>query len=166
MDGPAMVAGRGRGCGTSTVTGDRGPVFRRGRHMNLSIPLYVEERRVPDMPTPTFFVRPLFFEGPFRASDLLSRATTKLASDLRQWLDKLGKNPRHDDLAEWTFAPDIDEHHVSVPLDLRRSHPTFRAMVVTFKALDRRIAFAPALHRLSFEILRGQSLEERVAEVY
>ena len=46
------------------------------------------------------FVRPLFFEGPFRASDLLSRATTKLASDLRQWLDKLGKNPRHDDLAD------------------------------------------------------------------
>ena len=101
--------------------------------MNLTIPLYVEERRVPSAPSPLFVVRPLFFDYPSRQADLLSRATTKLAADLRQVLEGLGKQMRHDELARWTFSPDITERHISVPLDLRRSRPTLRTLVVTFR---------------------------------
>lgn len=110
-------------------------------------------------------MRPLFFPGPRRQAELLSRATSKLAADLRKHLDELGRNMRHEALAEWCFAPDVAEHHLRARLDLRGSAPVCKTLVVTFPALGRTVAFAPALPDLWFDLTRGQSLEARAADV-
>src|SRR4029079_16841252 len=99
----------------------------------------------PGAPGPEFFVRPLFFPRPSRQSDLLSRATSKLATDLRRQLDELGRNMRHEALANWCFAPDVAEHHLKLRLDLRRSAPLVKTLFVTFAAMGRTVAFAPVL---------------------
>jgi len=133
--------------------------------MNVTIPLYVEERKEPGEPTPRFTVRPLFFAEPSRTAELLSRATSKLAGDVRRRLDELGKQMRHEDLARWTFAPEVAEHHLTLHLQLRRSAPHFKALFVTFRALGRQLAFTPALPDLFFELDKAEQLRDRATEV-
>src|SRR5688572_7907471 len=113
--------------------------------MNLTIPLYVEERKRPGLPAPVFTVRPLFFDQPSESAELLSRAVTKLAQSLRRLLDALGKQMRHDELAAWTFNPELDERQVDLTVQLRRSTARCRLRIVSFDALGRRVAFVPAL---------------------
>lgn len=133
--------------------------------MNLTVPIYVEERKRPGQPVPEYSVRPLFFSHPVRKDELLSRALTKLAGDLRALLDNLGRDMRHDALARWSFLPDIVEQHLSLRLELRRSASVCKALFVRFEALGRRLAFTPVLPELWFELEKSESLETRAREV-
>ena len=58
---------------------------------------------------PTYIVRPLFQSEPVQRAEKLSRALAKLSNDLYQLLHELGQEPRHDQLAQWTFSPLLDE---------------------------------------------------------
>ena len=133
--------------------------------MKLTIPLYVEEHRPKGAAAPTFAVRPLFFEAPVQRGEQLNRVVSKLAGDVRRLLDGLGSEPRHDALAEWTFCPELEDRRFDLKLELRRQTPQVRVTVVSFAALGRRLAFLPALPDVWFEILRGQDLRDRAAEV-
>ena len=133
--------------------------------MNLTVPIYVEERKRPGQTVPEYSVRPLFFSHPVRKDELLSRALTKLAGDLRSLLDSLGREMRHDELARWSFLPDMTEKRLSLRLELRRSAPICKALFVRFEALGRRLAFTPVLPDLWFELEKPESLEARAAEV-
>jgi ATP-dependent Clp protease ATP-binding subunit ClpA len=133
--------------------------------MNVTVPLYVEERRGKGQPAPMFAVRPLFHPLPQRQADQLSRALSKLAQDLRKLLDGLARQPRQDVLADWTFNPQTEEHRVAFNLVLKRHTHRVRMLVVSLPALDRRLAFSPLLPELWFEVARSQRVSDRVEEV-
>lgn len=133
--------------------------------MKLTLPLLVEETRRPDSPRPLFSVRPLFFPGPCGQGEHLSRATAKLAQALRKHLDEIGKRLRHDGLLPWTFCPTVEEQHLKSKLVLRRNTADCRVLVVSFHALDRRLAMMPAVPDRWFEVTRGQRVLDRAAEV-
>jgi ATP-dependent Clp protease ATP-binding subunit ClpC len=133
--------------------------------MKLTIPLFVEEKRRADFATPLLSARPLFFPGPTGQAEHLSRAITKLAQALRKRLDALGKQPRHDALLPWTFAPKLEEHRLNGRIVLRRGTVEVRALVVSFMALDRRLAIIPAVPDRCFEVLRGHHVLDRAREI-
>src|SRR5205085_11810041 len=70
--------------------------------MNITIPIYVQSHR------DTYLVRPLFFPRPIQQHEKLERVLHLLAGELRKVLRELGKMLRHEDLAAWTFCPDLD----------------------------------------------------------
>jgi hypothetical protein len=82
--------------------------------MNVTIPIYVQARR------DTYTVRPLFFPGPVRQHEKLERVLHLLARDLRKELYEIGRQLRHDDLAQWTFSPEMDYHRLELVLELRK----------------------------------------------
>lgn len=133
--------------------------------MNLALPVYVEEHKVPGQPAPQFLLRPLFFTAPHESGPVLSTVLAKLAREIRKRLDALADAPRHDELIPWTFAPDLAQTPVKFTLQLRRQTAECRLLVVSFEAFDRRIGFIPALGDLFFEINRGQNVTTRAREV-
>jgi ATP-dependent Clp protease ATP-binding subunit ClpA len=133
--------------------------------LTLTIPLYTEERRPKERRGSLFTVRPLFFNEPSWTHEQLSRATTKLAEALRRVLDQLASESIQDLLAEWAFHPAIQEHHVRIKLQLRRQTAQFNLLVITFEALERRIGMIPLLPAISFDVLRGERVEQRANEV-
>jgi ATP-dependent Clp protease ATP-binding subunit ClpC len=133
--------------------------------MNLSIPLLVQEARRAGSAVPVFVVRPLFMTGPTGQGEHLSRATSKLAMAVRKRLDLLGKSPRHDALLPWTFSPTVHERRLKAKLTLRRGTADCSTLVVWFGALGRRLAMMPALPDRWFEVVRGQDVLDRAAEV-
>jgi ATP-dependent Clp protease ATP-binding subunit ClpC len=132
--------------------------------VNLTIPLYIETRKTPER-TQEFVVRPLFFPHPLRKHEKLERAMHLIALDLRLELAELGKQPRHDELARWTFGPNVEPHRLDVKVELRKRTARLRLMFVTFEALGRRLAFSPAVPEAWFELARGENLQTRAAEV-
>lgn len=133
--------------------------------MNLAIPVYIEEHKVPQDPVPQFRLRPVFFSAPFKLSRQLSSGMTKLAQAVRHELDSLAILPRQEKLIPWTFSPQFSEHNVKFSMQLRRQTAECRFLVLSFEAFDRRLAFAPALPDIFFELLRGQDIAARAREV-
>src|SRR5262245_10561640 len=138
---------------------------RGGRGMTFSIPILIEERTTSEQMPPTFVVRPLFVSTPTQSSDRLGRALNKLTSDLLQVLRELGREPRHDELARWTFHPDLEETTVELRLELASGSQAGRFFLVGYEALDRKIFFTPTLPELHFEVSAEQDLKERATAV-
>jgi ATP-dependent Clp protease ATP-binding subunit ClpC len=133
--------------------------------MNLPIPVYIEEHKRPRDANPEYRLRPLFFTSPVKVSRQLSSGMTKLAQAVRQELDSIAVRPRQEGLVPWTFSPELTEEKVRFPLQLRRQTADCRFLVISFPAFGRRIALAPSLPDLYFEVLRGQSVATRAREV-
>ncbi len=95
----------------------------------------------------------------------LERALQRITNQLREKLHFLGKELRHDELARFTFNPELDYHRLDVAIDLRRRVAKSRFLFVAFNALDRRIAFTPSLPELWFELNKGHTLASRANEV-
>src|SRR5437016_4298742 len=98
--------------------------------MNLAIPIYVEEHRIPDDPHPQFRLRPLFFAAPIKMGRQLSTAMSKLAQAVRNELDSLAVRPRQAGLIPWTFSPALVERNLKIGLQLRRQTAECRFLVV------------------------------------
>ena len=133
--------------------------------MNVTIPVLVEETKRPDLAAPMYTVRALLRDGPRGQGEHLSRAMSKLANELRKALEALGRQARHDDLLPWTFCPAVADQTLKTRLTLRRGTAQVRVLVISFNALDRRIAMMPALPGRWFEIQRGQKVLDRAKEV-
>lgn len=131
--------------------------------MLLSVPIYVEVRR--EEGRLVHHLRPVFFVGPHAADPHLGLAMGKLHKRLKQHLDLLGGQHRHDNLAVAAFAPDLETHLLKHTLDLRERQARCKLLWVVFAGLDRRIACSPALPDLWLELASGQRLEERTREV-
>ncbi len=127
--------------------------------MNITIPIYVQSHR--DL----YVVRPLFFPRPIQQHEKLERVLHLLAGELRTDLRELGKMLRHDDLAAWTFSPDLDYHRLDLVLELRKRLARGRFFFVVFHTLGRRIAFTPSVSDVWFELARGENLAERATDV-
>jgi ATP-dependent Clp protease ATP-binding subunit ClpC len=136
--------------------------------MLFSIPILIQERPArtdAGASTPLFIVRPVFHAEPEQKSEKLSRALNKLNANLHDLLRGLGDEQRHDDLAEWTFSPSLHQRTLAVRLNLKSGAPLKTFFLVHYEALDRQICFFPSISDLSFELLPGQKIEERAAEV-
>jgi ATP-dependent Clp protease ATP-binding subunit ClpA len=131
--------------------------------MNLTVPLYVESRRQGS--ETLYLVRPLFFARPARHHERLERALHLLAHELRLHLHHLGKQPRHEELAAWSFNPRLDYQRIDLTIELRKRTARLRLLVVLFDALGRRVAFAPVIPDVWFELARGEQVAARAAEV-
>jgi ATP-dependent Clp protease ATP-binding subunit ClpA len=132
--------------------------------MKITVPIYIEQQHDPGQPV-SYFVRPLFFHEPVARDEELRRAIGKLVKALRRTLDEVGKRMWHNELAGYSFAPELDDQMLSFNLDLKTRRAACRMLFVTFNSLNRRIAFSPNLPQLYFEIERGETLQERATEV-
>ncbi len=124
--------------------------------------------RIPVAVTQTktgYAARPLFFDKPARDDTHLHRLLAKLGRDLVERLETLGKEARHDELASWTFAPNVSAHRLAFKIELRRRVADVKYLLVAFEHLGRKLAFATAVPEVWFEVARGETLEARAAEV-
>lgn len=129
--------------------------------MVFTIPILVEERPARDAQSTSFLVRPLFHGQPAQRADKLSRALNQLTSDLQELLGELGRDPKHDALARWTFNPAIEETVEELRLELNSGWLKSRFFFASYGTLGRKLCFTPAAPGLHFELLPGQSLAER-----
>ncbi len=90
--------------------------------MNLTIPIYIEQLPQEGQSTPVYAVRPLFFPDPIGLDVELQRALAKFAKAMRRDLDSRGRAMRHDSLAEYCFAPEVDEELITLALDPENAH--------------------------------------------
>lgn len=134
--------------------------------MNLTIPIYVESYKPPDQPAPLFFCRGLFIDGPATQDRQLNRAVNELVKQLKRRLDELAREPRHDDFLAATFCPDLEDHCLDLAFDLRSGWQRLRLSIVAFRAIDRRIAFSPALPDVWFEAPAEEQLQSRANRVF
>jgi ATP-dependent Clp protease ATP-binding subunit ClpA len=132
--------------------------------MRLSIPVLVETVRDENAWT-VYTARPLFFTEPQARDRDLRRLTAKIGRDLQRQLDRLGKEARHDDLAQYTFHPRLQSQRVELKIELRRRLVRARYLIVTFRHHGRRIAMVPSLPELWFDLQRGESAASRATEV-
>ena len=130
--------------------------------MIFSIPIFVEERSSGSARRPSFIARPLFVAEPVQRGEKLSRALVKLSNELHELLHRLGEEPRHDELARWTFNPWIEEATLELRLELSSGSHQRHFFFSGYSALGRKLWFTPALPHLHFEVLQGQSLAERL----
>ena len=133
--------------------------------MLFSIPILVEEHAQADARLNAFVVRPLWHAEPVERADKLSRALNKLTQKLQESLTKLGRQPRHDALAEWTFHPTFEETTLELRLELNSGSHKCQLFFAGYPALGRKLYFTPAAPDLHFEVLPGQTLGERATAV-
>jgi ATP-dependent Clp protease ATP-binding subunit ClpC len=133
--------------------------------VKITVPIYIQKLS-PKGATPQMHIlRPLFHPQIEARGEDLNRAMTKLAQKLRQVCDRLGRKLRHEELARYGFAPEIEDHFYKARLDLGSRMVKCNFLIVAFQSLGRRIAFTPSLPDLWFEIHRGETLADRTAEV-
>jgi hypothetical protein len=127
--------------------------------MKITIPICIQSL------TDRYRVTPLFVAGPRAEHEKLERALHLLARDLREELRRLGRLERHDELAAYTFNPDLDYHRLDVAVELRKRVARCRFLFVAFESMGRRLAFTPSVADLWFDVARGERLEDRATEV-
>lgn len=131
--------------------------------LRLTLPLYVREGC--GETGPEYRVRPLFFAEPCERGDTPGRACARLVGAVRNHLQRLAQSARLDELAAWTFCPEMEDSMVEVPVDMGRRTVGARLLVALFSTLGRRMAYVPALPDPWVEIPRGQGVAERVGAV-
>ncbi|MBL9168877.1 MAG: ATP-dependent Clp protease ATP-binding subunit [Verrucomicrobiales bacterium] len=134
--------------------------------MIFSIPIFIEERSSGPGISPTFVVRPLFQREPVQRAEKLTRALAKLSNNLHQLLLGLGRSPRHDDLAAWTFDPLLDETTIELRLELKSGSHRRLFFLVGYSSFGRKLYFCPKLPELHFEVLSNQTLADRAVTVF
>jgi ATP-dependent Clp protease ATP-binding subunit ClpA len=132
--------------------------------VTFAIPIFVEER-AGGIAAPAFIARPLFHPKPVQRAEKLSRALAKLSNDLHQLLHDLGKDPRHDELAEWTFNPLIEEATLDLRLELDSGSHKRTFFFAGYEALEKKLFFTPTISELHFGVRKGESLAERATTV-
>ena len=133
--------------------------------MIFTVPLYA--RMIPggkDKPS-LCEVQPLFVPYHSEQAELLGQAVSRLGRSIRKTIMHAARIGDADKLAAWAFCPATEERRLTLPITLRRREAQCRFLIITYSVLDRKLAFTPSVPGVWFEILRGQSLKDRAAEV-
>src|ERR1043166_1002386 len=137
--------------------------------MNIRIPIYVEEQKPKASELQhvrPVSLRPLFFPQPVEEDVSLQRATARLTNELRRYLDRLARLARHEELAAYSFYPQLDETMREVKIELRKMSFSLRHLFVILSAFGRRFACTPSLPDVWVEVSRGETVRDRVQEVF
>jgi len=134
--------------------------------MRIELPILVEQRKPePDKP-PAFFARALFLPtGPARSGQRIDRVLTKLAGDLRDYLNGLAGELDHRPLVDAMMNPPLESRTLPLTLDLRRQTARGRWLAAVFTIGEKRLGFVTEYPDLWFVLTPGQSIESRVTEV-
>lgn len=134
--------------------------------MNVSIPVLVVEQKQLNSSLALQTVRPLFFPQMIEQAESLPRALNKLSNNLRQQIETLGKEARHDRVAEICFAPPLlDSKIVDLRLNLGAENFDCRYLFVRLAGFGKRLVLTPNVPDLWFELEKGEDLKMRAAEV-
>ena len=137
--------------------------------MNIRIPIYVEEQKPKASELQhvrPVSLRPLFFPQPVEEDVSLQRATARLTNELRRYLDRLARLARHEELAAYSFYPQLDETILEFKIELRKMSFSLRHLFVILSAFGRRFACTPSLPDVWVEVSRGETVRDRVQEVF
>jgi ATP-dependent Clp protease ATP-binding subunit ClpC len=133
--------------------------------MNVTIPVLVTEYKKPNSSVTMQNVRPLFYPQPAEEAESLQRALNKLAGTLRNQIEKLGKEARHDEIAKMCFSPVIAAKRLDFRLNFGAENFDCRYLFARFSAFNKRLAFTPNVPDVWFEVERGENWELRAVEV-
>lgn len=133
--------------------------------MKITVPIYIQKHSKKGAEPALHILRPLFHQHIETRGEDLNRAMTKLAQKLRQRCGEHGAAMRHDSLARYAFSPDLEDHFHKFNFEMASRRARSNLLIVAFKSLGRRIAFAPSVPDLWFEIHRGETLGSRALEV-
>ncbi|WP_254508670.1 AAA family ATPase [Anatilimnocola floriformis] len=125
--------------------------------MELTLPIYIEVRR--EGGRPIHHVRTLFMHGPQAADAHLGLAMGKFNKRLKEQLDGLGRQDRHEDLMQAAFSPPLQSRVIKLTIELKHRQARVRFLFATFAALERRVAFTPSLPMVWFEYETDAQLE-------
>ena len=137
--------------------------------MNVRIPIYVEERKpeVADFQhVRRVSLRPLFFGQPIEQDLSLQRATSRLTNTLRSELGRLARFARHEDLAAYSFYPPLNETMLEFTIEVGKKRFALRHLFVVLSAFDRRFAWTPSVPDVWVEVVRGETVRDRVQEAF
>src|SRR5687767_5499790 len=137
--------------------------------MNINVPVYIQEEhpRQSDFgKSRRLSIRPLFFGEPVEQDESLQRATARLSRELRRQFRLLANNARHDELAAYSFNPQIEEKLLEIPLELGKRRFTVRHLFITVPAFGRRFAWAPSVPGVWIELARGETLRDRAQDSF
>ena len=137
--------------------------------MNINVPVFIQEQP----PRHTDFgkarrvsVRPLFFSDPVEEDESLQRATARLGRELLREFRRLAHNARHQELAAYSFYPEIEEKLLEFPLELGKRRFSVRHLFIMLPAFGRRFAWSPNVPEVWIEIERGETLRDRAQEAF
>jgi len=135
--------------------------------MNVRVPIYVEERE-PEVAALQHVrpvsLRPLFVPRPIEQDVSLQRGTARLANTLRQELGALARFARHEELAEYTFYPPMEELMLEFPVEVGKKRFQLRHLFIIIPAFNRRFAWTPSVPDVWVEVARGETIRDRVQE--
>lgn len=137
--------------------------------MNLRIPIYVEEQKPQALALQhvrPVSLRPLFFPKPIEQDVSLQRATARLANNLRSELGLHARSARHEELAAYTFYPQLDETMLEFHIEVGKKRYALRHLFLVISAFNRRFAWTPSVPDLWVEVSRGETVGDRVQEAF
>ncbi len=133
--------------------------------MNVTIPVLVTEQKQPNSSAAVQIVRPLFFPDLIEQAESLQRALNKLANNLRAQIELLGKEARHESVAEMCQSPALTAKIVDLRLNLGAENFDCRYLFVSLAGFGRRLVLTPNVPGVWFELDKGEDLQIRAMEV-
>ncbi|HEU4794485.1 MAG TPA: hypothetical protein VFT02_02575, partial [Pyrinomonadaceae bacterium] len=137
--------------------------------MRVRVPIYVEERK-PEAAgvqhVRPVSMHPLFFRQLTEQDVSLQRATSRLANELQRELGRLARYARHEELAAYSFYPSLDETMLEFTIEVAKKRFVVRHLFIVLQAFGRRWAWTPSVPDLWVEILRGETVRDRVQEAF
>ncbi len=112
-----------------------------------------------------YWAAALFVETFERSAAREDRALAQLEGDVRQAVNRAAAAMRQDDLAYWSYCPDLTPHTLRIQINLRKHSVTRDFFFASWEALDRRLVISPRLPNLCFEWPRDTPLARRATEV-
>lgn len=138
--------------------------------MFVTIPVVVSAINNSDLrassPEKLHTARPLFFPHDFEQTGRLQTVLANLADSLRRRIETSGKEARHDEIARMCFAPAVAGNTVDFKLNFGAGTFACKYFVAQLSGFGKKLAFAPALPDVWFEIERGENLTERAATIF
>ena len=132
--------------------------------MEFQVPIYIETVPRKDKAT-QYVARPLFLPRPVCTHTELPKLLTRTSSEVRDTLRALSMECHQEELAGWSFSPDLVEARHKFTLRLRRKTVRCELLVVGLRAFDRSIGFLPAIPALWFEVPKKQAIQTIAAQV-
>jgi ATP-dependent Clp protease ATP-binding subunit ClpA len=132
--------------------------------MNISIPLYIEQIPPSDGSFSTYKISPLFFDYQVYSDEKLQRAINKFVKDFTRNMEASGKQFFQGNIADYAFAPNIEDHFLKLKLDLGKRTARANYLFIVFKSLNRKIVFTPSIADLWFELPKGKRLLDCATE--
>lgn len=111
-------------------------------------------------------LRPVFFESPIVSNKSVDLGLHEMTRQLRDHLRQLHRWGHVENLARYSFAPEMFLRNVELAIELPRRFDRVFLPIVQFESEDRRIGYCPLLSVPPFEFSGSDDFHFRAGEVY